>query len=657
MGKVKTKKTTAALLISLAVLIAISLLNWGVVTGWGNVRITNVTIAGDDGLEYTALLYTPKNANNANKAPAYLCLHGYSGNARNHESWAVEYARRGFVVLSIDNYGSGDSEFADHLSTAAAAAAAGGQGAAQGGQGQGGQGQGAAPQGGQGAAPQGGQGAPQGGGGGNAMGNSANTLIPVAFAKYLAGLPYVDAENIVIGGHSMGAQATTAAAAVVEAKALILCEPMGANAKSVIGSPSVLWEWGTADKLRTEEKDLETAYNFFAARGADVDANATAVETGKVYTNAEGAKFQHVFINKMIHEAAFVNSTAIGTQVAFVQDILGDEVPNPIPADNLVWYWKDWTGLAGVFAFVVFVCALLCFLMAEVPFLGSVKQEMPRNIGLRGFGFWLSVGVGVFVPFITTYFANLGLNGLFGAKSAYSNVEKGIFRLRFTNISLAVVIALTIIGGLMLILFIFTDGKKQKAKLADFGLTTTGNSKISWALIGKSALLALTVLFISYTYLTMQRQILRTDFYTQFFGFRAIQSRKFVYYIPYIIIWCVCFGFSSISQNVERRLPSTGSEAKDTARQIIFNAVLNMAAVLLLVVIEHICQTTKGAGVYGLPSWGTDLTRLWGMPLGMFIGGAGVTFCYRKTGSIWTGAFLFGTLCALMACTFGCLHL
>ena len=467
MEKVKMKKTTVALLISFGVLVLISLLNWGVVTGWGNVRITNVTIAGDDGLEYTALLYTPKSASNVDKAPAYLCLHGYSGNARNHESWAVEYARRGFVVLSIDNYGSGDSEFADNLSTAAKAAA---EAAANGTQKQGG-----------------------------AMGNSANTLIPVAFAKYLAGLPYVDAENIVIGGHSMGAQATTAAAAVVEAKVLVLCEPMGANAKNVIGSPSVIWEWGTADKLRTEEKDLETAYNFFKARGANVSEGETVVETGKVYTNASGAKFQHVFINKMIHEAAFVNSTAIGTQVAFVQEVLGDAVPNPIPANNLIWFWKDWTGLAGVFAFVVFVCALLCFLMEEVPFFGSVKQELPRNIGLRGFGFWLSVGVGVVVPFITTYFANLGLNGLFGAKSAYSNVEKGIFRLRFTNISLAVVIALTIIGGLMLILYIFTDGKKHKAKLEDFGLTTTGNSKISWALIGKSALLALTILFISYT--------------------------------------------------------------------------------------------------------------------------------------------------------------
>jgi len=669
----KLKKSTVALLISLAVLVVVSLLNWGVVTSWGKVRITNITMAGDDGKEYTALLYTPKTATNANPAPAYLCLHGYSGNARNHESWAMEYAKRGFVVLSVDNYGSGDSEFAEPLSTAAStatasAAAAGGSqsgapaasaGAASGaatsaataGRAQGGtqsaSGSAATAGSAQGGAPKGG-----------AMGNASNNLIPVMFAKYLAGLPNVDAENIVIGGHSMGCQAATSAAQKIAAKALVLCEPMGASTRNLIGKPSTLWEWGTADKLRTEEKDLETACTFFKALGANVEAEANSVTSGKTYANAEGSVFLHVFIPKMVHEAAFVNATAIGTQIAFVQNVLGDAVSNPIDATKQTWFIKDFTGLAGVAAFVVFVCCLVVFLMDQVPFFGSLRQEMPRNIGLRGFGFWLSVGVGIFVPFLTTYFANLGLNGLFGAKSAYSNVEYGIFRLRFTNIALAVTIALTIIGGLMLLLFIFTDGKKQKAKVEDFGLVRLGSGKkVDWCLIGKCALLAVTVLMISYTYLTMQRQILRTDFYTQFFGIRAVQSRKFVYYIPYIILWCICFSFSAISMNVERRLPSTGNETRDLVLQIIFNAVLNAAAVFLLVVLEHIFQTAKGAGVYGLPKWGTDLTRLWGMPLGMFVAGAGSTFCYRKTGSIWTGAFLFGTICALMACTFGCLHL
>lgn len=213
-------------------------------------------LAGDDGKEYTALLYTPKNATNATPAPAYLCLHGYSGNARNHESWAVEYARRGFVVLSIDNYGSGDGEFAEPLSTADPNA--------------------------------------------NTMMNPSNNLIPVAMAKYLDSLPYVDSSNIIIGGHSMGCNSATAAAAVINAKGLILCEPMGASAKAYNYLTNVMWQWGTADKLRTIEKDLVQAYSFFSTKGANVDPNSTVVETGKIYTDSEGNIYQHVFIEGMV---------------------------------------------------------------------------------------------------------------------------------------------------------------------------------------------------------------------------------------------------------------------------------------------------------------------------------------------------------------------
>ena len=41
------------------------------------------------------------------------------------------------------------------------------------------------------------------------------------------------------------------------------------------------------------------------------------------------------------------------------------------------------------------------------------------------------------------------------------------------------------------------------------------------------------------------------------------------------------------------------------------------------------------------------------MPAGMFIGGAGNTYLYRKTGNIWLGAILMGIVCALAACLYG----
>ena len=96
--------------IMLALTVLASILNWGIISGWGNVKIRRLTLSGFNGDSISALLYIPKNATNDTPAPLLFNCHGNAGNARNHESWAVEFARRGFVVLSIDHLGAGDSE-------------------------------------------------------------------------------------------------------------------------------------------------------------------------------------------------------------------------------------------------------------------------------------------------------------------------------------------------------------------------------------------------------------------------------------------------------------------------------------------------------------------------------------------------------------------
>lgn len=92
-------------------MLLLSLVNWGLVTGWGNTRVTRLTLVGDNGMQYSALIYVPKNATNETPAPGIMMYHGNSGNARNHESWALEFARRGFVCLSVDNNGAGNGEY------------------------------------------------------------------------------------------------------------------------------------------------------------------------------------------------------------------------------------------------------------------------------------------------------------------------------------------------------------------------------------------------------------------------------------------------------------------------------------------------------------------------------------------------------------------
>ena len=60
----KKSKVTRGFLIVLALLILMTALNWGVVTGWGNVKIDRLNLNGTENTMFSALLYVPKNATN-----------------------------------------------------------------------------------------------------------------------------------------------------------------------------------------------------------------------------------------------------------------------------------------------------------------------------------------------------------------------------------------------------------------------------------------------------------------------------------------------------------------------------------------------------------------------------------------------------------------
>ena len=113
-GKAKHRRNIRTLfVISLAVTLLLSILNWGIISGWGKVKISRMTLSGTNGEKMSVLLYKPDSATADTPAPAVICYHGNAGNARNHESWAVEFARRGYVVVVPDMLGAG-MDYVDH---------------------------------------------------------------------------------------------------------------------------------------------------------------------------------------------------------------------------------------------------------------------------------------------------------------------------------------------------------------------------------------------------------------------------------------------------------------------------------------------------------------------------------------------------------------
>jgi pimeloyl-ACP methyl ester carboxylesterase len=76
----------------------------------GGIQIRDVRFAGAKGNIMSALLYVPPNATAQTPAPGVLAVHGYINSRETQDGFAIEFARRGYVVLALDQTGHGYSD-------------------------------------------------------------------------------------------------------------------------------------------------------------------------------------------------------------------------------------------------------------------------------------------------------------------------------------------------------------------------------------------------------------------------------------------------------------------------------------------------------------------------------------------------------------------
>ncbi len=572
-------------LFALAALLVCSILNWGVVSSWGSVKVTRLTIIGDDGRQYSALSYIPKTATNETPAPALLTIHGGSSNARNNESWSMEFARRGYVVIAVDNFGGGDSEYV------------------------------------------------------SAYGPNA---VPEMFYELLLSMDIVDKDQIITNGHSWGNDAAYSLGLKYNARAILISSGNGSTTGGEF-TGNMLQVFGGVENVDTVENNTANAVAAFSTSFPELTVDN--IEIGKIYGSFEEGNAKQLIISpKQVHEGAMVHTDTTAALLDFAQQ--ATTAPNYIDANNQVWYWKDAAGQLGIIAFVVFLLSFANLLMTCVPFFSAIVQPLPRNIGLRHTGMAISIIAGLAFPVISLYTGGLGLKKLIGI--AGKSTLNQIFSMRAGNFPFFAFVGIALLGIIMFFVYHFTDGRKHHAKLCDYGLTSAARDKLDWSLIGRSALLAAVVIMVGWNYINAQTHILGTDFYCLYWGVKDIASVKFVHYIPYIIVYCLLFIPASLGLNVERRLPSTGKDSLDFFLQTVFNMFMASAAITAVVLIQNAMQHAMvGGGSAALAGFGIEIVRIWGMPVGMLAAGAGQTYMYRKSGSVYPGAFLMGTYCAL----------
>lgn len=559
------------LLLGLLLILIGGFIAWNVQTDGGQIEIKDVRFMGTNGVQMSALLYIPPGVSAETPAPGILAIHGYINSRETQAAYAIEFARRGYVVLALDQTGHGYSDppaFAN------------------------------------------GFGGPDG-------------------LAYLRSLDIVDKDNIGLEGHSMGGWASLVATAIY---------PDGYKAINIQGSSTGTFgaPEGTAESPRNIAVTFSTWDEFSelmwgSPTGAGVvntDKLKTlfgtdeAVVPDQLYGSIEDGTARILYQPVTTHPGDHLNSAAVGTAISWMQQTLVGG--NGLDPNNQVWQWNEIGRLAALIGMVISMIGFGGVLL-ETSYFQSLVQPMPEARPSQGRMRYVGWLLAMFIPVITYFwFFNqfTPLSQTFGLPSA----------LMPQNITTQVVIWAFGSGAILLVLFLiwhFTSNKG--ASLANYGVT------FNVGVILKSLLLAVVVFLFGYMLLYFAGLVFLIDFRFWVVAIKLMESlqfRIFLGYLPFFIVYFVVM--LTMLHGQHRVVRSDGSDV-GMARAMLANVGLLVVGFIVLLLVQYIPLLAGQT----LP-FGESLNTIVAF---QFVGlltivGVMTTYFFRKTGTIFTGAFV-----------------
>lgn len=578
------------LALTLAVLLAATVLLWGVSSSWGSVTIKRYTLVTDDGKEVSGVLYIPKTATAENPAPCVINMHGRANTAHVCDTWALEEARRGYVVLSLDLFGCGESDLLD---------------------------------------------------GGS---NKSHYKYPEVWYDYLKDLSFVIPDQFVYVGFSMGNIPAYSMAELHPDTTIGNIQVFNFKAPSkdcqtnlcVIKAQSDQYNYGQVGGLNVYEASIADAFDL---------SSVSELERDKIYGSfEERTARQYVFAPRALHQSGGIDSNVICALLTFLDQCA--PMPNYIAPNSLIWGFQQILALVCYVFTVAFILAVGNLLL-QIPYFGdAIRVPLQKNRCRHGVSLALNIVVSILIPtctFIT--FSTWGVslfdkNPVFKAKNF-----NGIIFWLFLN---------TLITICIMIYNHKRDTKKgEKLGLAEYVLVGEGETRIPLPRVAKAFAVAALTVFFAFSWLAIVDTIFGVNYQFWILGiFSRVNVKRFFGAIPYMfVIFCVLF-IAGIGMNTARRLPGTGNAKRDMARDMAINCLIAAAPVAILLLIQYGGCWLIGTGFTPFALNGGSVGALnfaFGFPFLMGSMAIINTYFYRKTGSIWVGAFMGAMTAALCA--------
>lgn len=498
----KTKKTAQIILcISLALMLLCGIVVNAVQTSGGKVAMRELTIETDSGYTMSAYLLVPKTATAENPAPAIVTSHGYLNNKEMTDANYVELARRGFVVLAIDQPDHGDSDVTPDFFILAP------DGVYQG-------------------------------------------------VLALSRMPFVDTSRIGVTGHSMGSWSVNAAIQAdnlnetpLIAAALIHCnDPLYQDADGNFANPygsrdvaviSAIYDEFFGTSVSADGQPLSSPYFMETATAQtflNFGRNPAESEVREAYTeyreDVDGKEtLRIVYRPPIIHPWSHFSARSESYICDFFSKTLS--APNPIDPNNQVWQWKEAFNFVGVIGFVLFLCSFTTLLVFTPTFACLRADETVKSMPVKDktgkLWFWLSLAAGsVFGSLVYLTLVNMG-NSMAVAQGEAMGL--GLWSTAcglFTILSMAV--------------YYFVYGKKNGLDLAERGV------KMPLKKLGLSVLLALIVVTVGYGLVFVEDYFFLADFRLWTLAIKAFEL-PILRYLPYVLLFFTYYIAISVATN------------------------------------------------------------------------------------------------------------
>jgi pimeloyl-ACP methyl ester carboxylesterase len=359
---------------SLAILGVVLILAGGLLAHFtqtaGGIRIQDVRFTGAKGNTMSGLLYIPANATPQIPAPGILAVHGYINSRETQDGFAIEFARRGYVVLALDQTGHGYSD---------PPAFAGGFGGPDG-------------------------------------------------LAYLRSLEFVDKNNIGLEGHSMGGWTVLAAATASpnDYKSMVLEGSSTGKPFAAEGTPS--WPRNVALVFAQYEEFSTLMWGVDLARDVTQSPKLWAffgtqgpVEPGKVYGDIAQGTARVLYTPAITHPAEHISHEAIGHSLDWFAKTLQGGTPRPV--DDQIWFRKEIGTLIALIGFVALLIGAFDALL-EAPMYSRLRLPeiadgtMPEHTAASGRRWTTAFILSAFIPALT-YYPAFALGGTFVTPSAF----------------------------------------------------------------------------------------------------------------------------------------------------------------------------------------------------------------------------------------------